>query len=85
MLDIECQSIEPMARTLDGGNGEVRKQFISASLWDDAAILRVHQKEVTATTGKDDGVLILDGCNFPKQGQNSVGVARQHYRAEGKT
>lgn len=85
MLDIERKSIEPMARALDGGNVEAMQQFISASPWDDAAILRVHQQEVAATLGEDDGVLIIDGCDFPKQGQNSVGVARQHCGAVGKT
>jgi SRSO17 transposase len=85
MLDIERKSIEPMARALDGGDVQAMQQFTSASPWDDAAILRVHQREVATTLGEDDGVLIVDGCDFPKQGQNSVGVARQYCGALGKT
>jgi SRSO17 transposase len=84
MLDIERKSIEPMARALEDGDVQAMQQFTSASPWDDAAILRVHQQEVAATLGEDDGVLIVDGCDFPKQGQNSVGVARQYCGALGK-
>ena len=85
MLDIERKSIEPMARALDDGDVQAMQQFTSASPWDDAAILRVHQQEVATTLGEADGVLIVDGCDFPKQGQNSVGVARQYCGALGKT
>lgn len=85
MLDIERKSIEPMARALEGGDVQAMQQFTSASPWDDQEIICVHQKEVGKTLGQKDGVIIADGSDFPKQGENSVGVARQHCGALGKT
>lgn len=58
--------------------------FISAGLWADDAILRRHWQEVEHDLGDDDGVLTLDGSDFPKQGRASVGVKRQYCGEMGK-
>ena len=85
LLDLERKSIEPMALALAGGNVQAMQQFISEGRWDDAAVLHQHQQLVADTLGDAaTGVLILDGCDFPKQGQESVGVARQYCGALGK-
>lgn len=84
MLDLERKSIEPMAQALDGGNVQAMQQFISEGAWSDAEVLAQHQRLVAETLGRPEGVLILDGCDFPKQGQDSVGVARQYCGALGK-
>ncbi len=85
MLNIERKSIEPMALALEGGDVQAMQQFISEGAWDDEVILKTHQQLVAETLGDSQtGVLIIDGCDFPKQGKTSVGVARQYCGALGK-
>jgi SRSO17 transposase len=77
LLPIERKSIEPMADALVGGNVQAMQQFIGLGAWDDAAVLARHQELVAEALGDPaTGVLIVDGCDFPKQGTHSVGVAR---------
>jgi SRSO17 transposase len=85
LLHLERKSIEPMALALPGGDVQAMQQFISQGAWDDVPILEHHQQLVAQTLGDPaSGVLILDGCEFPKQGKHSVGVARQWCGALGK-
>jgi SRSO17 transposase len=85
LADLERKSIEPMALAHPDGNVQAMQQFISLGAWDDAAVLKTHQQLVADTLGDaNTGVLILDGCDFPKQGSHSVGVARQWCGALGK-
>jgi SRSO17 transposase len=82
---IARKSVEPMALAVEGGNVQAMQQFISIGAWDDEVVLAQHQRLVAQTLGDaDSGVLILDGCDFPKQGEDSVGVARQWCGALGK-
>jgi SRSO17 transposase len=85
LLALDRKSIEPMALALAGGDIQGMQQFISDGPWDDQCVLEKHQQLVAETLGDaESGVLILDGCDFPKQGTFSVGVARQWCGALGK-
>lgn len=87
LLDIPRKSIEPMMLILKGADrNAVRamQQFLGEGAWADAAILCRHWQEVDTDLGDDDGVLILDGSDFPKQGTESVGVKRQYCGELGK-
>ena len=84
LLDIEHKAVEPMADALEGGNVRAMQQFLGQGAWEDSVILRVHRREVAYTLGTGDGVLLVDGSDFPKQGTESVGVARQWCGALGK-
>src|SRR4051812_3651733 len=85
LLPLERKSIEPMADALEGGNVQAMQQCIGLGAWDDGAVLARHQQLVAEALGDlGTGVLIVDGCDFPKQGTHSVGVARQYCGALGK-
>ncbi len=87
LLDLPRKSIEPMVLALEGANPKAvraMQQFLSEGAWDDTAILQRHWQEVNADLGDADGVLILDGTDFPKQGRESVGVKRQYCGELGK-
>src|SRR5918998_3870396 len=87
LLELPRKSIEPMVLALQGANrNAVRamQQFLSEGAWDDDAILRRHWQEVDADLGDAEGVLTLDGSDFPKQGTESVGVKRQYCGELGK-
>jgi SRSO17 transposase len=87
LLERPRKSIEPMVLALEGPHRQAvraMQQFLSESAWDDEAILARHWPEVERELGDDDGVLLLDGSDFPKQGTESVGVKRQYGGELGK-
>jgi SRSO17 transposase len=60
------------------------EQFITQSTWPSDKMILQHQILVAAWLGDPLGVVIVDGSGVPKQGQASVGVARQYCGAVGK-
>ena len=77
MLPIERKSIEPMALALAGGDVQAMQPFIGQGQGQDDMVRRRHWRLVEETLGEADGVYIVDGADVPKQGEYSVGVARQ--------
>ena len=87
MRDAPNKSIETMLLHKEGDDvNKIRamQHFMSEGAWDDEAVLAQHAKEVNKDVAERDGVLILDGSDFPKQGQDSVGVKRQYCGELGK-
>jgi SRSO17 transposase len=83
VADVPRKNIEAIALRLGGPEAPAAnvvrglQQFVGRGAWDDAPLLAAHRRLVAQTLGEDDGVLIIDGSDFPKQGEHSVGVARQ--------
>jgi len=88
--DVPRKNVEAMALRLLGvgphAERQVRalQQFIGEGKWDDDALLAEHQRLVNETLGEEDGVLIVDGSEFPKHGEHSAGVAPQWCGHSGK-
>ena len=78
------KSVERLALGLEGGNVRAMQRFIGKGAWDDGAILARNRELVAESLGQTDGVLIVDGSDFPKKGPYSVGVAWQYCGATGK-
>ena len=80
LSEIENKSVEAMILHLEGDNPNAiraSQQFLGEGAWQDGPILTRHWQEVDKDIGDENGVLITDGSDFPKQGQESVGVKRQ--------
>jgi len=90
LADVPRKNSEALALRLLGADEHaahtVRRvqDFIGVGGWDDRALLAVHRQLVEATLGDDDGVLLIDGSDVPKQGAHSAGVARQWCGHTGK-
>lgn len=83
-LNLPRKSIEPIALNVEGGNVRQMQHFIGFGKWDDDPFIEEHQSLVAKELGSDDGVLIVDESDFPKKGDESVGVARQYCGVLGK-
>jgi len=89
LLDGHRKSVEPMAARLkaieqgDEDYEQALQQFLNQSPWDEQELLDGLHAWIGRRFGTD-GFLIIDDTGFPKQGEHSVGVARQYTGTLGK-
>jgi SRSO17 transposase len=87
LSNLERKTIEPMVLGLLGAiPNAIRdlQRFMGASKWDTTPFIVHLQTQVAAWLGERDGVAIVDGSGFPKQGKHSIGVAYQYCGHLGK-
>lgn len=87
LSNLERKTIEPIVLSLLGADPHAirgMQQFIGQGAWDSATLMHHAQDLVSFWLGEEEGVVIVDGSGFPKQGKHSVGVARQYCGALGK-
>lgn len=77
------KSIEPMALAF-GFSIRGMQAFIAESPWSCAPLLCQHEQLVAQTLADQEDVFLVDESGIPKQGQHSVGVARQYCGTLGK-
>jgi SRSO17 transposase len=71
-------TFESMAAVVEGGCAQQFQHFISNSPWDHGPVLAQIARDADALLGgQPTSALIIDESSFPKQGDRSVGVARQ--------
>jgi SRSO17 transposase len=81
--DSARKTIERIA--LDWGvNVRDLQHFIGQSRWDQEPLVAIHQRLVGETLGEANGVALIDESGVVKQGDDSVGVARQYCGSVGK-
>jgi SRSO17 transposase len=70
------KSIEPIA-SLNGLYRRPLQHYVGAGRWSDGDVRDEMQTHIAEEIGTDEGVIIVDNSGFHKQGEDSVGVARQ--------
>ena len=87
LSNLERKTMEAMILALLGPDPNAIRglqQFIGQGAWDSGPLLEYAQSLVATWLGEPDGVAIVDGSGFPKQGPDSVGVAWQYCGHLGK-
>jgi len=73
---VEKKNVESIAYLHDQDRQMLQK-FVGQYTWDHQPLIRELVRQVGATLGSPDAVLVFDPSAFPKQGTESVGVQRQ--------
>jgi len=81
--DSPRKTMERIALDL-GVNVRDLQYFIGQSQWGQEPVVAIHQWLVGETLGEPDGVALIDESGIVKQGDDSVGVARQYCGSVGK-
>jgi SRSO17 transposase len=85
LSDLPRKSIEPICLAFAKPHQHRNMtNFMTRSTWDDQGMLEEYQRGLAELISDSDGMLTGDGCDFPKKGKMSVGVARQHCGPLGK-
>ena len=79
----ERRNAENLSETVPG-SARGMQRFLTDSPWDDEVIIGRLQEYLGPRLEHPEGVWVLDGSDFPKQGRKSVGVARQYCGRLGK-
>ncbi|MEW6092760.1 MAG: IS701 family transposase [Chloroflexota bacterium] len=77
------KNVEQMALGL-GEKVRSQQYFVGQSPWEAEPVTGIHQQLVGETLGEEDGVALIDESSAVKQGEDSVGVARQYCGSVGK-
>lgn len=78
------RNAENIAEAIDGATPRALQLFLSQSPWPTARVIARLQTHLAEHLQAPDGVFVLDDTGFPKQGRQSVGVARQYSGTLGK-
>lgn len=81
--NVKRKNVESIAYLHENDRQPLQK-FIGQSPWDERPLVGELARQIAATLGEADGVLVIDPSGVVKQGKGSVGVARQWCGRVGK-
>jgi SRSO17 transposase len=85
ILEKEAVNMTNIPKVVPGSDNQSLQHFISESSWDDERAITELQKYAAELIGDENNAsLHIDESGFPKQGNHSVGVARQYCGRLGK-
>jgi SRSO17 transposase len=84
LTELPNKNCDTIAQAVPGTSAQRLQEFLTNRPWDEADLNRQRVQKMIAEATLGDGVLVLDATGFPKQGQASVGVARQYSGTLGK-
>jgi SRSO17 transposase len=84
LTELPHKNGDTIAQAVPGTSEQRLQEFLTNMPWDEADLNRQRVQKMRAEATTDDGVLVVDDTGFPKQGQASVGGARQYSGTLGK-
>jgi SRSO17 transposase len=79
------KNCDTLAQLVPGTSGQRLQGLLTAMAWDADDLNRQRVRVMAGLPTEGDGVLVFDDTGFAKQGNSSVGVARQYSGTLGKT
>ena len=84
LSDIPRKNGQTIEDSVPGTNNQRLQSLLTGIQWDDKGVNQEHVEQMRDNVSLGDAVLIHDDTGIPKQGDHSVGVARQHCSELGK-
>jgi SRSO17 transposase len=78
------RNAENVAETITGATPRALQRLLTEAPWPTEPVIDRLQAYLGARLNTPEGIFVLDESGFPKQGRQSVGVARQYCGALGK-
>jgi DDE superfamily endonuclease len=84
LTELPNKNCDTIAQAVPGTSEPRLQEFLTNMQWDEEDLNRQRVGKMVAEATLGDGVLVLDDTGLPKQGQASVGMARQYSGTLGK-
>jgi SRSO17 transposase len=84
LTEYPVKNCDTLADIVPGTTEQQLQGLLTQMIWDEAALNQRRVQILRTLKTEGDGVLIIDDTGFTKQGQHSVGVARQYSGTLGK-